>query len=180
MVSEARTTPLSGRERASRTIPRMHPLPSRVREFYRGSCMWVRPGFAKRRTERRRACPERSRRVRHRNFCARFAAFRPNKSKPDLLGSSCARVCDARKGDFQDALQPDFAALDSLRSSRAKRSSQALTLVSWAETGKGCCVESHSFRKRRGQDGRLALIPGRERRNVPPVSGFPAATNLKT
>jgi hypothetical protein len=35
--------------------------------------------------------------VRHRNFCARSAAFRPRKPKPGLAGSSCARVCDARK-----------------------------------------------------------------------------------
>ena len=45
---------------------------------------------------------------------------------------------------------PDSAALDSLRSSRAKRSSQALIPVLWAETWKGHCVESTRERK----DGR--------------------------
>jgi len=30
----------SGRVRASRTIPTMHPLPCRAREFYRGPCLW--------------------------------------------------------------------------------------------------------------------------------------------
>jgi hypothetical protein len=90
--------------------------------------------------------------MRHRNVCARSAAFRPSKPNPKLAGSSCARACGARKDRFQDALtarlpsphraktglvgDPDFAALDSLRSSRAERSSQALTLVSWAKLWK--------------------------------------------
>ena len=58
-------------------------------------------------------------------------------SQTILAGSSCARACGARNGRSFDALRHDFAALDSLRSSRVERSSRAVTLVSWAETGKG-------------------------------------------
>jgi len=38
MVSEDRTSPRSGRARASRTIPTKSPLPCRIREFYRDTC----------------------------------------------------------------------------------------------------------------------------------------------
>jgi hypothetical protein len=43
-----------------------------------------------------------------------------------------------KEGLFQTPFTSDFAALDSLRSSRAKRSRQALMRASWAETWKDC------------------------------------------
>jgi hypothetical protein len=48
--------------------------------------------------------------VRHRNFCARSAAFRPSQSKTDLLGAA-ARGPAAQGSIVSDALQPYFAAL---------------------------------------------------------------------
>jgi hypothetical protein len=60
--------------------------------------------------------------------------FSSQQAKTELDGSSYARACGARNDLFFCALRPDFAALDSLRLSQAKRSSQSLTLFSWDET----------------------------------------------
>ena len=67
------------------------------------------------------------------NFFARFAAFHPSKPNPGLLGA--APRGPAAQGRIilraLDGLTPQPSI--PLRSSRAKRSSQALTLVLWAD-----------------------------------------------
>src|SRR5712672_2565700 len=86
----------SGRVRASRTIPTMHPLPCRAREFYRGPCLWVSSAVkgelsavepALRAVE---GCGTR-------NFLCALRCFSFQQAKTGLAGSSCARACGARK-----------------------------------------------------------------------------------
>lgn len=82
-------------------------------------------------------------------FLRALRCFSSQQAKPRLLGAAMRGPAAQGRNSFSDALRPDFATLDSLCSSRAKRSSQALALVSWGETGKGYRVESHRPRKKR-------------------------------
>lgn len=63
-----------------------------------------------------------------------------------IVYARSALACGSVEDRFSNALRPDSAALDSLRSSRAERSSQPLTLVSWAEMCRGHCIGSQSVR----------------------------------
>jgi len=87
----------------------------------------------------------------------------PASQKNRHAGSSCARISTppsqkrARRGPrglrrkelfWRQPVRHDFAALESLRSSRAKRSSRALTLVSWAEAREGMVNRIPPYRRR--------------------------------
>lgn len=98
----------------------MHPLPCRVREFYRGPCLWVSPAVTR---ELSAAEPP----LRAIEGCGTGFLRAPLRCKdpvhaPLLARMGKARACGARKDRFLRRFYgPRFAALDLLRSSRAKR-----------------------------------------------------------